>query len=306
MQIFRQAALEVAERVLGQLDRRPDSPTAGCFDRSYWCYCSVDFASSWFNNATEYVALLAHLDERPWQSPRLGDWARSAIAFSLSLAHRDGSVSEAYPNEHGFCATAFLCAHLAAATALVGSAGDPRLGAMAHFLATDHRAVPANQRAAAALALLRVARLLGHAVFAEAARGQLLSLAAEQDAAGGFREYDGADVGYQTVTLSALAQIESENLAEIEKSMVGRALEFLDRAVGADGAFDYRQGSRRAQFLYPFGLAYYRSPVLARLVDGLVAGTALRPAWLDDRYVADLAIDHLRTYLHARDGRATT
>src|SRR6185436_14750738 len=116
----------------------------------------------------------------------------------------------------------------------------------------------------AALALLRAERLLGDARFGEAGRLQLKSLAAEQDEAGGFKEYDGADIGYQTVTLSALAQIERERLAQIDKDMLRGALDYLDRAVGAQGMFDYRRTSRRTQFLYPFGLAYYRSPVLQR------------------------------------------
>ena len=33
-------------RVLTQMDRDPDSPTFGCFDRNYWHYKTCDFPSS--------------------------------------------------------------------------------------------------------------------------------------------------------------------------------------------------------------------------------------------------------------------
>ena len=58
MRAIRQAALEVAERLLGLLDRTPGSETVGCFDRAFWCYRASDFPSSWFQNAAEYAALL--------------------------------------------------------------------------------------------------------------------------------------------------------------------------------------------------------------------------------------------------------
>lgn len=294
MSAFRQPAFDVAERMLGLLDRRPHSATFGCFDRSYWHYRMSDFPSAWFNNAVEYVALLVR-SQGPWSSPVLRRWAEGAVNFSMALQQGDGSVSEAYPYEHGFCATAFLGAHTAAAIQLLGLPFDRRLLPMGEFVASDTRQAPANQLATAALLLARIARFTGEKRWLDEASRMLDRLAKSQAEDGGFQEYDGADIGYQSVTLSALAQIDAEGPIKPDPEVVARAMAFLSSRVRDDGTYDYRVTSRRTQFLFPFGLAYFGSDVVNRIQEGLRSGHMLRPSWLDDRYVADLATDYLRT-----------
>lgn len=299
--LFHTEAVAVAPRLLGLLDRRAAEPTAGCFDRSYWRYKTVDFASAWFQNATEYLAYLSLAGGGRWHSPEIRQWASLALDYSLSLVAADGSVAEAYPFERGYCASAFLCAHLAATTRLLDFAPDRRLLAMGRFLCRPRRNVPANQLAAAALALYRLGSLFDAAQLAAKAKLCLDEIAAGQAAGGGFWEYGPGDVGYQTVTLSLLAQIEAEGYPGLSSATIGKSLGFIADRVAPDGSFDYRATSRKTQYLYPYGLAYFGSPVLAALQRGLMEGIAMRPSWFDDRYVADIATDYFRAAVLIRE-----
>lgn len=293
--IFRAEALTVAPRLLGLLDRRATEPTAGCFDRPYWRYKTADFPSAWFQNATEYLAYLSTAGEGRWHGAAIRDWAVLALDYSLGLIASDGSVAEAYPFERGYCASAFLCGHLTATVGLLDLMPDRRLLGMASFLCRPRQPVPANQLAAAALALFRLGRLFDISGLATEAKLRLDEVVAGQAAGGGFWEYGPGDVGYQTITLSLLAQIEAEGYPGLSRAAIDRALDFVAERVGPAGLFDYRSTSRKTQYLYPFGLAYFDSPVLAALQRGLADDLVMRPSWFDDRYVADIATDYFRT-----------
>lgn len=294
---FEKCALEIVPRLLGLMDRRPEGATAGCFDRPYWRYKLTDFPSAWFQNGTEMLAWLACVQPGPWHGETLRTWAEAALDFSLSLVAEDGSVAEAYPYERGFCATAFLASHLGASIRLLNRPPEAGWLRMGRFLiAETGRSVPANQIAAAALACFRMMAMTQDTAFDIGGRALLRQLEACQHAHGGFWEYGDGDVGYQTVTLSLLAQMEAEGHPALPGPAIRKALNFVEERVGADGGYDYSGTSRHTQYLYPFGLAYFGSPALSRLKSGLEAGYVLRPAWMDDRYVADLAIDHFRTW----------
>ena len=213
----------------------------------------------------------------------------------------DGSVSEAYPNEHGFCATAFLCAHLAAATNVLDLAPDLRLLRMASFLMTDSRNVPANQSAMAALSLSRVARLFddGECRIGRDERCWSACLPSKTKAVASTND-GGADVGYQSITLSALAQIEIEGLVPprpADRPAGGR----LSRPCGGTGTADSNTGGRQPPGPVPVSLR----PCPLRQADPGPAGRRLdlRPRdaaglgpTIDTSRI--LPLDHLRTYLH--------
>ena len=62
MNVFTEKGLEVAERILGLIDRDENSDTFGCSDRNYWHYRVTDFPSCWFQLSSEYVAKLYFFD----------------------------------------------------------------------------------------------------------------------------------------------------------------------------------------------------------------------------------------------------
>lgn len=287
--------MEVAERILGLGDRRPGSATVGCYDRMYWRYQLIDYPSSWFQSATEYLALLWDTPgSRFYQQKVLRRWFREACDFTCSNLNRDGSCVEVYPHERSFCATAFLLGHLCGALGISDDRECPEgLLKMGGFLSPCLGGKVSNQLAAAALGLFRLSRLTGEAEYLQAGEQKLAVLYDNQTAEGYFHEYGGLDVGYLTITLSLLARLETEFPGAVDGKRVRRAVAVLDRLVRENGTFDYRATSRQTQFLYPFGLYFWESPVKDRLAMGLKKKVIVVPIWLDDRYVTELAIDYL-------------
>ncbi|MGH9361678.1 MAG: hypothetical protein ACRD2T_07155, partial [Thermoanaerobaculia bacterium] len=99
-------------RVLTQMDRDPDSPTFGCFDRNFWHYKIRDFPSAILQQGAFAVEAL----RREWV-PAPGDgeveratlerWSVAAVNALGRMVDRRGGVSEYYPFERSFPAAAF-------------------------------------------------------------------------------------------------------------------------------------------------------------------------------------------------------
>lgn len=292
---FKQAGFEVAERILGLGDRREGSITAGCYDRMYWKYKLIDYPSAWFQSSTEYLALLWNLPGSPFhKSKRIGAWCRDAYVFAANNLNSDGSCLEAYPFERSFCATAFVLGHICSGYLIISEPDVLRyLVEMGNFLKRNWGGYVSNQLAAAALSEFRLARIAGEKDLYAAGHRKLEALYDNQASEGYFKEYGGLDIGYLSLTLSLLARLENEFPDTVDRDRIQKALAVLSERVADDGTYHYSSMSRGTQYLYPFGLAYWESPVLKRLEEGLRKGTVLRPSWLDDRYVTGLAIDYL-------------
>ena len=111
---YRQLALQTARRMISLLDRRPWSPTYGCFDREYWHYKTlIEFPRANFQAAVWGLALLY---KTPFPgnefagNPQVLDWIHAALKFWAGMRHADGSLDEWYRNERSFCVTAYTAA----------------------------------------------------------------------------------------------------------------------------------------------------------------------------------------------------
>lgn len=299
-QLLRRRALLLVPRLLGLCDRRPDSPTLGCFDRYYWNYKLHDVANARFQEAVLMLHLaLPHLSAgcRPGVEACL----RAGLSFWAERRHRDGSVDEVYPYERSFCATSMSAQAITAVWLRLhtepegqGSASLPAIDftSTAAWLAQHDNPEVANQMAGACAALARFARLLDSGIHVAAAADKLQRIIAHQRPDGCFDEYGGPDIGYATITLALLAGYHRETGSAAALESMQRCAAYLERVVDAQGLYDWRTTSRRTQFLYPSGLAYLGSPVLDRLLTGLERGVAIDPLWMDDRYCIPLAADY--------------
>ncbi len=103
-------AIQIAPRILSQIDRDPDSPTYGCCDRNFWHYKIRDFPSAILQQAGFGLALLYKFknSQNPYYNkPQIKEIAFATVRFWSKIQHRDGSFDEYWPNEHGFPPTAF-------------------------------------------------------------------------------------------------------------------------------------------------------------------------------------------------------
>ncbi len=286
----------MAPRILGLGDRDPASPTYGCWHRGFWRYLTADFPCAWFQAAAAYLARLYVL---PGEANRFAgqeavrDWALAAVNYTLKIRHRDGSLDEAYPFERSFCTTAFGLYWTAEARLLLGEKSGEDLARTGDWLLAHPLVEASNQTAAAAAGLASLARLTGQDKWRSGAETMVERLLAAQDEAGFFPEYGRPDLGYLSLTLTLLDEIFVLWPDRVLQEALTRAGAFLEERVGEHGRLDPAWSGRGTQYLFPSGLIRWAPGALSKLVAGLEAGEAIRPAWLDDRYVIPLAADYL-------------
>lgn len=253
-----------APGVLGLVDREPLSPTAGCCDRTWWAWKFTDFPAPRFQEA---VCFLAYL----WATPlpggryrgnaRLLDWIGLALDWWVGRQHADGSFDEAYPFERSLAATAFTSFYVAEALALLGEqvpvgprerarAAVARAGAWLCRNDETHGLL-SNHLAAAAAACQHAFRVGGDAACEMRSRHFVERILAHQSEEGWYREYEGADPGYQTHGSFYLARLLELGGDPRLSGSLARATRFLAHFVHPDGSLGGEYASRNTQTCYP-------------------------------------------------------
>jgi hypothetical protein len=256
--------VEQAPRLLGLIDRQPQSPTAGCCDRTYWSWKFVDFPRSRFQEA---ACVLGYLHATPLpgndlhQNPRVLQWLGEVLRFWSSIQHGDGSFDEAYPFERSLAATSFTSFYVGESLGFAGDAlpADVRKAAAetlqraGRWLAQNDEThgFLSNHLAAAAAALWHVFVVTGDAAFRDRSRYFIDKILARQSDEGWYDEYGGADPGYQTHGSFYLARLWQLGAGDDILASLGRATTFLAHFVHPDGSLGGEYASRNTQTYYP-------------------------------------------------------
>ena len=300
MDIYRKIVLTQAPRIMGFGDRRASSDTFGCFDRYYWHYKLHDMPNARFQETALLLALLFKYDFTGnifYNKQNVKEWAKAAINFWSRLRNRDGSLNEVYPYERSFCATSFSAYAITEAMLEADLGAGIELEKTGEWLMNNNNTDVSNQTAAAALALYNIHTITGDKRYEAAAKKKLELLAKSQYEDGFLKEYDGYDIGYQTLTISLLARYCKKNEDECARSVLTKALKAVGGRIRGDGSYDNTETSRSTEFLYPYGFTALRSDVIKKHTKGLEENSVLNPGWMDDRYCAQLAVDYLQAYL---------
>lgn len=262
--LYLAAILEQAPRVLGMIDREPTGPTAGCCDRTYWCWKFVDFPGARFQEAACVLSFLyaTPLRDSPYfNNPQLLEWIGLMLRFWSRIQHRDGSFDEAYPFERSLAATAFTTFYVGEALEFLGQKLPAEILALTHqsmaragtwLLRNDEtHGFLSNHLAAAAAALIHIHRVTGETAFERRSRYFLGNILRRQSREGWYEEYGGADPGYQThgsFYLTRYWQLTQDQ--ELEESLT-RSMGFLAHFVHPDGSLGGEYASRNTQTYYP-------------------------------------------------------
>ncbi|MBD1997999.1 hypothetical protein H6G00_15410 [Leptolyngbya sp. FACHB-541] len=283
-------------RVLTQMDRDPDSPTFGCFDRNYWHYKIRDFPSAILQQGIFTLeAARARQIAVNVSSDVIERWCVGAVNALARQVDRQGGVDEYYPFERSFPAAAFglyaasrvLYDWQTNAPHLLNSVNEAPLRRLAQKLAGRVEQKAMNQQAAG-LAGIALAAKVG--IIAPSAIQPIADrLFQSQHPEGWFNEYGGPDFGYLTVTLDALADYHDVTHDERAIQATDRAIAFLAQLVGADGRLPSTLNCRNTDYVVPYGLvrAASRNPLASWLVETLFRdlGQPSHPIWAtDDRY----------------------
>lgn len=295
-------AITGARRLLGEWNRIGYSKDAGSLGRDVWLYrLPAGFHPPTLQCAAYSLGrlfLFRHPDNPFYNSGRILSALRSAVSFTRSLQHRDGSFPEWYPSQRSFCATSYITAYLSMILPDLGKnwaeAHRDWLFRAGRWISRNIRVESANQLAAAACGLHHLSRWEGGEEFGPGKSSATDLLLKAQHEEGWFPEYGGADLGYLSLTLDFLSRIRSRSPSPGIDSSILRGLEFLAAAVLPDGTVSSICSRRATNFLMPFAIESLAdlSPAAAvlrrKLLAGISAGTLPTPSTVDPRYCAHL------------------
>jgi len=305
---YAQAALAHVPRLLGAIDRNPLHASYGCFDRQFWHYRTASFPSEMYQEAVLPLALIytTRLPGNRWHAePQLREWAIAALRFAARSSHADGSCDDYYPFERALGAAVFSLQAAARAYQLL-ELDDAEIVAWlerrAEWVANhDETGRLANHHALAALGLARLAEITGDRTFSAAADDRVNRLLSWQSSEGWFEEYGGADPGYQTVTIDALAKLRRMTGDERLDEPLHRAVAFARLFLHPDGSYGGEYGSRGTYHFYPHGfeLLAGRDPAAADLADAFLESLAKgkTASFDDDRMYAHRLANLMEAYL---------
>lgn len=254
-------------RLLALLDKNPYSKTYGSFDRKYWHYKIIDFSSGM---QQELVLPLAYVWATPFQGNRyyrchrLCQYIQGAFRFHAIMCHSDGSVDDYFPHERALGATAYSLAaatEAALLTDLHTAADVEAFERSGEFIASYREAGKLSNHLAIGIAALHnLYRLTKKEAWYLHTHRLAELLLREQHAEGWFPEYEGCDLGYQTVTVEFLARAISAGFDHPGlATALDAAVKFVRIFVHPDGSLGGEYGSRNTYNFYPGGFALLSS-----------------------------------------------
>ncbi len=261
-----------SRRLLNLVDRDGLSPTFGCFDRDYWHFKTKSFPNAASQQGLLSVAKLYILEEKDnafFLNPIILELIKGSIDYSLKIQNSDGSFDEWYPNERGAAGpTGYLCHTFNETYRILSDHIDSEtknnllslINKAANYLLVSrekHRL--ANHVAIAMLGLYGAYSITKNEDYFK--RYNLLKLELKElfSTEGWSVEYDGADPGYQTGTLSFLSRIHNLSNCEEIKEMCLKSLSFIKFFCYPDGSFGGNIGARHTSNIFYHGIEYWNN-----------------------------------------------
>ncbi|MBI2135951.1 hypothetical protein HYU06_02690 [Candidatus Woesearchaeota archaeon] len=287
--------LQLAPRILTQIDRDTDSPTFGCCDRNFWHYKVRDFSSAILQQSGLGLALL-YKNDFPgniyYAKNEIKETAAAALNYWRKIQHNDGSFDEYWPNEHSIPAAVFslfsaveICKLLEIDNAKTNNA----ILKAAKFLIRNPEKQALNQEIASMCAVYNAALFLSSELLKQEAEKKFSKLLALQDEEGWFAEYNGADIGYLTVSLNFMAEYYRLSRDERAKDCIIRIFDFIKYFIHPDGSLGGDYASRNTEYFLPAGFEIAANlcnfPEAGMIAERLMVYAASNYS-VDDRYLA--------------------
>ncbi len=287
-------------RILSHINLEPSSVSFGSLDRNFWGWKKRDFSDS-----TLQFALVPLL--RASVGNEHDKLLKAAIDFSISVTHKNGSCDQSYPFE-GHPKTFLDIAPLfyqglLSQNLIFDSNWKDKI--RKHLMKClefsvqrdEDYGIISNHLAHDAFRYLEASVVLNEEKYYQKAFYEIARIEAFTSPEGWNLEYNGADPGYQTRTLSYLSrclQILTEkyshrrgDLLRLE-SLCLNSMKFLQAAILPDGTLFDAFGSRNTQLIYPSGLEfchhYFKGEffeLVVRVRESIEQGRTLWPMDLD-------------------------
>lgn len=306
--LYAKAVINNIPKILTLVDRNPLSPTYGCFDRNFWHYKTIDFASAMYQ---EYVLPLAlvYANEFPgntfYLQDRIKECVIAGIKFGQKYAHRDGSSDDYFPFERALgahCFTLYAYTESYQLLKLNDSIILNHFRKMGDWLIKHNETGNlSNHQALAALSLTNVYLLTQDVHYQEESNKRINRVLNWQDEEGWFQEYEGCDPGYHSVTVDFLAKYYEKTKDEKVLLPIKKAIQLMSHFIHPDGSYGGEYGSRNTYNFYPHGLelAGSYSDTATAIADLFLKGlsTGKHACFDDDRIFGHHTFNFLQAYL---------
>ncbi len=253
-------ALRAIPRLVLMVDKNPYSPTYGCFDRSYWHYRTMDFPCGMNQEFVLPLALAYRMPlphNRYRGRERLRELALAGVEFARRSSHPDGTTDDYFPFERALGALVFSLYAMTEACLELDAREDRFLEFFARrgdwLLRHNETGKLANHQAFAALALYNVHLLTGEERYRRGSNAFRDLTMSWRSSEGWFQEYEGADPGYHSCTISFLAKLWQKSGDETLLPVLKEAVDFARHFMHPDGSYAGEYGSRNTFHFYPHG-----------------------------------------------------
>jgi hypothetical protein len=252
-------------RLLALLDADPSSLSYGQGDRRHWAWGLSDFGNGAFQGAANGLSILVVHGLLPdgFSEEKILRRIQAMFHGADKLRRRNGSLEEAFPYEGSFCVTALVAYDLLSAveqledrlttsereTCLEGI--RPMIGFL--LRSDETHAIISNHLATAVAALCKWSNLTNECDDVRV-RELLDRILKHQSAEGWFKEYEGADPGYQSLCTYYLADVHRMRPNFDLADPLRESIRFLWHFAHPDGSFGGIYGSRNTRFYYPAGI----------------------------------------------------
>jgi len=253
-------------RILSLFDNDRTSGSYGLGDRYHWAWGLIDFGNGTFQGAAHGLARLWHSKMWPYDTSQKKFLSRINSIFEAtnSLKRNDGSLEEAFPHEGSYCVTALVAFDLLCAKELLdkeisrdmSNRWTNIIASMIDYLIKNDEthAIISNHLATSVAALVRWNILTGDKKAEKKARDQLNKIILNQSEEGWYKEYEGADPGYQSLCIYYLADVHKLKPEWKLLDSLTSSINFLWHFAHPDGSFGGLYGSRSTRFYYPSGV----------------------------------------------------
>jgi hypothetical protein len=267
MNPYLDAVYAALPRLLASFDRDPLRASRGLGDRTAWAWKTIDFFNATPQGAVHGLARLVAADLLPdgMRAAAIVERIDEAVGAVAQLTRRDGSLEEAFPFEGSFCVTALVAYDLLVAREQLGALWstaareqclervEPLIG---YLMRADETHGRISNHMLTAVAALSAWHDAAPGAAEQRAEELLARVLGWQSPEGWYREYEGADAGYQSLATCYLADIHRRRPQWELAASLTRSLDFLVHCAHRDGSFGGLYGSRNTRFLMPAGFEY--------------------------------------------------
>lgn len=305
-EIYLEDVEDQIERLLTNMDRNRDADTFGCLARPFWHDKVTDFPSAHQQIGVMPLTLAYTQDWKGnpyYQSKEIKELIDAGLEFWASIQKKNGSFDEHYPNEHSLGAVAWT---LWAVTESYLMLEDPpsieqNIRKAVDFIRrNDEPGDIANHQAVTASALVNSHRILGEGL--EEAEERIDLLEDMQDENGWFQEYRGADLGYQSTTITHIARVWQYDRNLVPETMIREALDFFTDFLDRENYYAGIIGSRNTDHLHTTGFEIFAEEFadaekLANAArHNMEEGRLLQPYRMDDKHFSRQLAEYMDSY----------